>query len=166
MKLNDLLSSHKLKFREKLIEVLAKKNALNPEQVEAEYNDFIEQYIEDKYEQVEILIDRINKTERPVLLNIRRDKDVEDKCKICEANQPNVDEIAEKYGDSIEVIEASETKPDGGGLYHIIYHEDADEKKVPLTAVINRGEILKFWAGKTVDAVVYERFIKKIPSQE
>jgi len=39
--------------------------------------------------------------------------------------------------------------------------KEAEEKKLPLTAVINNGELLKFWAGKTVDANVYEIYINK-----
>jgi hypothetical protein len=157
-----LLQNHKEKFRTKLIEALAAKNSIAKEQVIAEHMDFIEQYIKDKYENVEKLIGRITKTERPILLSIRRDRLRGDKCKLCEANQPNIDEIVKKLGESIEVIELLEDRPDGGALYHIIFHEDAQEKKLPLTAIISRGEILKFWAGKTVESPVYERFLKKV----
>ena len=160
--LTDLLSNHKEKFRQKLIEALAKKNSLTPEQVIAEHSDFIEQYISDKYENVEQLIERINASLYPVLLNIRRDRMREDKCKLCDGNQANIDEIAKRYEGKIEVIEIPEEKPEGGALYNIIFHEDAPEKKLPLTAVISMGEILKFWAGKTVESAVYERYLKKI----
>ncbi|GFO98132.1 putative uncharacterized protein [groundwater metagenome] len=162
--LTKLLSNHKEKFREKLIEALSTKNSLTKEQVIAEYKDFIEQFITDKYENVEELISRITAAERPVLLSIRRDRSREDKCKLCEENQSNIDEIAKKYGDRVEVIEIFEDKPEGGALYHIIFHEDAQEKKLPLTAVISRGEILKFWAGKTVESAVYERYLRKVLS--
>ena len=158
--LTDLLSNHKEKFRQKLIEALAVKNSLTQEQVKVEYEDFIERYITDKYENVEELIRRITAAERPILLSIRRDRSREDKCKLCEGNQPNIDEIAQRYGDRIEVIEIPEEKPEGA-LYHIIFHEESKEKKLPLTAVIDRGEILKFWTGKTVEPAVYEIFIKK-----
>jgi len=158
--LSQLLSNHKEKFREKLIEALAKKNSLTQEQVIAEHRDFIEQYTAERYESVEQLITRINESHRPVLLSIRRDRMREDKCKLCEGNQPNIDEIAQRYGDRIEVIEIPEEKPEGA-LYHIIFHEESKEKKLPLTAVIDRGEILKFWTGKTVEPAVYQIFIKK-----
>ncbi len=115
----------------------------------------------DKYKNVEELICRMTAAKRPILLSIRRDRGREDKCKLCEGNQPNIDEISKKYGDRIELIEIYEDKPEGGALYNIIFHEDAPEKKLPLTAVISRGEILKFWAGKTVESAVYERYIKK-----
>jgi len=159
-----LLQNHKEKFRTKLIEALATKNSLTPEQVISDHKDFIEQYILDKYEGLEGLINKITEAERPILLSIRRDRSREDKCKLCEANQPNIDEIAKKYGDIIEVIELLEDNPEGGALYNIIFHEDAKEKKLPLTAVTSRGEILKFWAGKTVESAVYERFLKKVLS--
>lgn len=159
--LTDILYNHKEKFRQKLIEALASKNSLKQEEVKVEYKDFIEQYITDKYENVEELIRRITAAETPVLLSIRRDRAREDKCKLCEGNQPNIDEISKKYGDRIELIEIYEDKPEGGALYNIIFHEDAPDKKLPLTAIISKGEILKFWAGKTVEAAVYERYIKK-----
>lgn len=162
LNLTQLLSNHREKFRQKLIEALAAKNSLTQEQVIAEHNDFIEKYIADKYENVDGLIARIAGANRPILLSIRRDRAREDKCKLCEGNQPNIDEISKKYGDGIELIEMYEDKPEGGALYNIIFHEDAPEKKMPLTAVISRGEILKFWAGKTVEPAVYEMFIKKI----
>lgn len=159
-----LLQNHKEKFRTKLIEALATKNSLTPTQVISDHKDFIEQYIIDKYENVEGLINKITEAGRPILLSIRRDRSREDKCKLCEGNQPNIDEIAKKYGDRIEVIELLEDKPEGGALYHIIFHEDVQEKKLPLTAIISRGEILKFWAGKTVEPPVYERYLKKVLS--
>ena len=164
MTLAELMEAHKEKFRQKLIDAIANKNSLNLDEAAKEYKDFIVQYIADKYEPVERLIDRINKIERPVLLNIRRSRTREDKCKLCEANQPNIDELVKKYGDNIEVIEVTEDKPDGGALYHIIFHEESKEKKLPLTAVINRGEILKFWAGKSVEPAVYEMYLRKILS--
>jgi hypothetical protein len=165
MILTESLLAHKEKFRKKLIEALAKKYSLGHREVEEEHKEFIEQYVADKYEPVEQLIDRINGIERPVLLNIRRSRSREDKCKLCEANQPNIDEIEKKYGGRIEVIEVTEDKPEGGALYLIIYPEEEKEKKLPLTAVIKRGNILRFWAGKTVEPAVYEIYLKRILSQ-
>ncbi len=159
--LTQLLENHKEKFRQKLIEALAAKNSLTQEQVIIEHKDFIEQYIADKYENVDGLINRIAGAERPVLLSIRRDRAREDKCKLCEGNQPNIDEISKKYGDRIELIEIYEDKPEGGALYHMIFHEDTPEKKMPLTAVISGGEVMKFWAGKTVEPAVYDMFLRK-----
>jgi hypothetical protein len=159
LKLAQLLSNHRETFRHKFIEALAKNNALTAEQIMAEYKDLIEQYIDEKYEPIQCLIDRINEIKIPVLLNIRRDRMREDKCRICEANEPNIHAIEKKYGGSIEIFEVIEDRPEGA-LYHIIFHEEAEEKKLPLTAVIYKGELLKFWAGKTVDASVYERYVK------
>ena len=85
----------------------------------------------------------------------------EDKCKICESNEPNVRAIEEMYGDRIEIFEVIEDRPEGA-LYQIIFHEESEEKKLPLTGIIDRGDLIKFWAGKTVDAQVYERYFNKI----
>ena len=164
MDIKFLLQNHKEKFRTRLIEVLAAKNSITPKQVISEHKDFIDQYILEKYENLNWIINKISEAERPILLSIRRDRSREDKCKLCEANQINIDEIAKKYSNIIEVIELFEDKPEGGALYHIIFHEDAQEKKLPLTAIISRGDILKFWAGKTVEAAVYERYLKKVVS--
>jgi len=156
----DLIVNHKVGFRKKFIEVLARKNSCTPEDAEAEFKDFIEQYVDEKYMHIQKVIDRIIEIEKPVFINIRRDRMREDKCKICEGNEPNIHAIEKKYGNKIEIFEVIEDRPEGA-LYQIIFHEEAEEKKLPLTAVINKGELIKFWAGKTVDSAVYEQFIKK-----
>ena len=160
MNLTQLLSNHKETFRQKFTEALAKKKSRTPEQAAAEYEDFIEQYVDEKHKPVQQLVERINESKIPVFLNIRRDRMREDRCKLCEANESNIHAIEEKYGDRIEIFEVIEDRQEGA-LYQIIFHEEAEEKKLPLTAVISRGEILKFWAGKTVDANVYEIYINK-----
>lgn len=160
MKLAELLSNSKETFRQKFIEALAKKTSLTLEQAAAEHKDYIGQYVDKKYKHVERLVKRMSEIKLPVFLNIRRERMREDKCKICEANEPNVHAIEEKYGKNIEIFEVIEDRPEGV-LYQIIFHEEAEEKKLPLTAIISRGEVLKFWAGKTVDASVYERYINK-----
>jgi hypothetical protein len=160
MNLGDLLVTHKIGFRQKFIEVLARKNSCTPENAEAEFKDFIEQYVDEKYMHIQKVIDRIIEIEKPIFLNIRRDRMREDKCKICEGNEPNIHAIEKKYGSMIEIFEVIEDRPEGA-LYQIIFHEEAEEKKLPLTAVINKGELIKFWAGKTVDSAVYEQYIKK-----
>jgi hypothetical protein len=161
MKLSEVLQSHKEKFRQKFIEALAKKNSLSMEETESEFKNFIEHYVEDRYRLLEQLVERINEIKKPVFLIIRRDRMREDRCKICESNEPNVREIEKKYGDRIELFEVVEDRHEGA-LYQIIFHEEAEEKKLPLTAVINNGDILKFWAGKTVDASVYEMFLNRL----
>ncbi len=160
MNLTQLLSNHKAVFRQKFAEALAKKKSLTTEQALTDYRDFIEQYVDEKYKPVEKVIERINEVRVPVFLNIRRDRMREDRCKICEGNEPNVRAIGKKYGDKIELFEVIEDRKEGA-LYQIIFHEEAEEKKLPLTAVINGGELLKFWAGKTVEASVYEMYIDK-----
>jgi len=161
LNLIQLLINHKKSFKEKFIEALARKNSMTVEDVKSDLKDFIEQYVDEKYNPVTQVILRINEIEIPVFLNIRRDRMREDKCKICESNEPNVRVIGEKYGNRIEMFEIIEDRPEGV-LYQIIFHEESEEKKLPLTGVIYRGELIKFWAGKTVDAQVYERFFNKI----
>ena len=160
MNLTELLSNHREAFRQKFIEALAKKNSLTREETAIEFKDFIEQYVDEKYKHAKRLVNRINEIEKPVFLNIRRDRMREDKCKICESNEPNVKAIEKEYGESVEFFEVIEDMP-AGALYQVIFHEEAEEKKLPLTAVINRGEVLKFWAGKSVDAAVYRIYINK-----
>lgn len=164
MNLTRLLSNHKKTFKQKFIEVLAKKHSLTPEEVEADYRDFIDHYVEEKYRPVEKLVESINKIKKSVFLNIRRDRMREDKCKICEANEPNVHEIEKKYGKKIELFEVIEDRHEGA-LYQIIFHEEAEEKKLPLTAIISNGELLKFWAGKAVEPKVYEMYINRSLAQ-
>jgi hypothetical protein len=160
MSLSDLLKNHKIGFRKKFIDVLARKNSCSPEVAEVEFKDFIEQYVDEKYMHIKNVIDRIIEIEHPVFLNIRRSRLREDKCKICEGNEQNIQAIEKQYGNKIEIFEVIEDRPEGA-LYQIIFHEEAQEKKLPLTALIKKGKLIKFWAGKTVDTAVYEQYIKK-----
>jgi len=158
--LSQLLSTHKESFKQKFVEALAKKNSMTVEEVRVDFKAFIEQFVDEKYSQVSQVVKRINEIEIPVFLNIRRDRMREDKCKICESNEANIKAVEETYGNRIEIFEVIEDRPEGV-LYQIIFQEEGQEKKLPLTAIINKGEIIKYWAGKTVDAGVYERFINK-----
>ncbi|MCX9084378.1 MAG: hypothetical protein OIN87_06235 [Candidatus Methanoperedens sp.] len=160
MNLNNLLVTHKSVFRQKFIGLLAGKNSCTENEAEVEFKDFIDQFVDEKYIHISRVVEKINEMDRPVFLNIRRDRMREDRCKICEGNEPNIHAIEKKYGSSIELFEVIEDRPEGA-LYQIIFQEDAEEKKLPLTALIDKGELIKFWAGKTVDPVVYERYIKK-----
>lgn len=163
MNLNTLLSNHKSLFRKRLVNLLAEKNSFTVEQVESGLQDFIEQFISEKYTAPTQLIEKINNIQRPVLLNIRRGREEgDDFCKICHANQPNVDKVVEKYGERIEMVETNVDKPDGASLYQIIFYEEAENKMVPLTAVINKGEVLKFWTGVEVKPQEYESYFDKL----
>jgi hypothetical protein len=160
LNLTQLLSAHKESFKQKFIEALARKNSITVDEARKDFKDFIDQFVDEKYINISKVIERINEIERPVFINIRRDRMREDRCKICEGNEQNIHAIEKKYGRNIEIFEIIEDRPEGA-LYQIIFHEEAEEKKLPLTAVINKGELIKFWAGKTVDAAVYEQYIKK-----
>ncbi len=161
MNLTQLLINHKESFKEKFIEALARKNSMTVEDVRTDFKDFIEQYVDEKYNPISQVVQRINEIEIPVFLIIRRDRMREDKCKICESNESNVMVIEEKYGNRIEIFEVIEDRPEGA-LYQIIFHEESEEKKLPLTGVIDRGDLKRFWAGKTVDPSVYGRLINNI----
>jgi len=158
--LTQLLSAHKESFKQKFIEALARKNSMTVDEASKDFKDFIDQFVDEKYIQISKVIEMINKIEKPVFLNIRRDRMREDRCKICEGNEPNIHAIEKKYDNLIEIYEVIEDRPEGV-LYQIIFQEEAEEKKLPLTAVIHKGELIKFWAGKTVDTTVYEQYIKK-----
>jgi hypothetical protein len=160
LNLTQLLSAHKESFKQKFIEALARKNSMTVDEARNDFKDFINKFVDEKYIHISKVIDRIIEIETPVFLNIRRDRMREDKCKICEGNEPNILAIEKKYGNNLEIFEVIEDRPEGA-LYQIIFHEEAEEKKLPLTAVINKGELIKFWAGKTVDVAVYEQYIKK-----
>jgi hypothetical protein len=160
LNLTQLLSAHKESFKQKFIEALARKNSMTVEEARTDLKDFIDQFVDEKYIWISKVIDRINEIEKPVFLDIRRDRLREDRCKICEGNEPNIHAIEKKYGNKIEIFEIIEDRPEGA-IYQIIFHEEAEEKKLPLTALINKGELIKFWAGKTVDTAVYEQYIKK-----
>ncbi len=161
MDLVQLLANHKESFRQKFEEAIAKKNSMTVSQARSDFRDFIEHYIDEKYSPISSVVKRIGEIKIPVLLDIRRDRMRQDKCKICEGNELNIRTTGKKYGDRIEIFEIVEGRPEGA-LYQIIFHEEADEKKLPLTAIINNGNIIKFWAGKTVDAVVYERYLNEL----
>ncbi len=161
MNFEELLTNHKKAYKQRLTDALAKKNSMTSEEAAIDFKDFIAQYVTDKYSVVTRVVKEINGIEIPVLLNIRRDRMREDKCRICESNEPNISAIGRKYGNRVKIFEVAEDKPEGA-LYQIIYYEEAKDKKLPLTAIINRGEIIKYWAGKTVDAIVYERYLNRI----
>ncbi|MDL5503529.1 MAG: hypothetical protein QSU88_09960, partial [Candidatus Methanoperedens sp.] len=112
MNLTDLLAAHKESFKQRFIEALAKKNSMTVDEVRTGFKPFIEQFTDEKYNEVSKVVKRINEIETPVFLNIRRDRMREDKCKICEGNEPNIHEIREKYGNVIEIFEVIEDRPE------------------------------------------------------
>ena len=93
-----LLSIHKESFKQKFIEALAKKNSMTVDEVKSDFKAFIEQFVDEKYNKISQVVLRINEIEIPVFLNIRRDRMREDKCKICEGNEPNIRVIEKNMG--------------------------------------------------------------------
>ena len=77
------------------------------------------------------------------------------------ANESNIQALSEIYGDSIRIFEISEDNP-SGSLHHVLFPgAPGEDKKLPLTAVIYNGNIIRAWAGKAIDKAVYVSMIKK-----
>ena len=121
MNLTQLLSEHKGSYKQKFIEALARKNSMTVDKAGKDFKDFIEQFVDEKYMHIQKVIDRIIEIEKPIFLNIRRDRMREDKCKICEGNELNIHAIEKKYGSKIEIFEVIEDRPEGA-LYQIIFY--------------------------------------------
>lgn len=162
MQLTEYLDKHKDMFRRKIIEKLSKDYSISAEQVSKEFADAIENFMKNKYHPIEPVVSEIYKIDKPIILVIRRDRSREDKCKICESNEPILISLGSKYQDKIKIFEISEDNPEGR-LYHIIYQDyvKQEEKLLPLIAIIYKGDIRKYWAGKTIELSVYDRYLKE-----
>ena len=130
---------------------------MSMEQVAEEHGDVIERYIQEKYKGVEQVVSKILGFKRPVVLNIRRDPCSDDVCMICERDQPNIEELQRLYGDRIVFYDIFDSSPEGA-LYHIIYQGEG-EKLLPLTAVIHKGEVKKYWSGRPVEIEEYCEYL-------
>lgn len=161
MNLKKILDDHKQSFRTQLVEFLALKHSITTDEVRSQFGDSIENMIVSKYAPLEQAAGAICASPIPVVLNIRRDRQREDACKICESNEPNIRALDEKYGDSISIFEITEDSP-AGALYHVLFKGSPDEdRKLPLTAVIHNCDVKRVWSGKAVDVPVYSGLIKK-----
>jgi hypothetical protein len=159
--LHEILNDHKKNFKTKIKDSLAQKHSISSDDVIKHFGASIENMIQSKYMPLELAVDTICTTPKPVVLNIRRDRQREDTCKICESNERNIQALDEKFGDSISIFEISEDSP-AGVLYHVLFQGAPDEdKKLPLTAVIHNCSVNRVWAGKAVQSSVYTNHIKK-----
>ena len=77
---------------------------------------------------------------------------------ICERDQPNIEELRQLYGNRIVFLDVYDSSP-GGTLYHIIHRSGECEKLLPLTAVIHRGELIKYWSGRPVEVEEYQEYL-------
>lgn len=159
--LQKILNEHRQSFKIRLVESLAAKHSISSDEVMEQFGDRVDNMVGSRYAPLEQVVEAICAVPKPVLLNIMRDRQREDTCKICLANEANIRVVDEKYGDSISIFEISEDSP-AGALYQVLFQGAPDEdKKVPLTAIIHNCDVKRVWAGKSVDSSVYASRIKK-----
>jgi len=159
--LYEILDGHKNSFRIKIVESLASQHSISNDAVIEQFNDNIENMIKSRYNTLEQAVDAICSAGKPVVLNLRRDRQREDTCKICESNEPNIEALDQMFRDSICIFEISEDSP-AGALYHVLFQgAPDDDQKLPLTAVIHNCDVKRVWAGKAVETTVYASLIKK-----
>ena len=164
LNLKKKLDEHRQSFKTRLIESLAVRHSISSDEVLIQFGDNVDNVLESRYAPLELAVETICAISTPVLLNIRRDRQREDTCKICQINEPNIQAVDEKYGDSISIFEISEDTP-AGALYHVLFQGAPDEdKKLPLTAIIYNCDLKRVWAGKSVDSSVYVNLINKVLS--
>ncbi|MEA2074459.1 MAG: hypothetical protein U9O85_01805 [Euryarchaeota archaeon] len=160
MHLKDLVARHQHEFKQKVAQVFSEEYEMSVEQVLKKHGEVIAQYIQEKYRDVERAVSTILKSQRPVVLSIRRDPCSEEVCMICERDQPNIEDLRQLYGNRIVFLDVYDSSPEGT-LYHIIHRsgEDEGEKLLPLTAVIHRGELIKYWSGRPVEVEEYWEYL-------
>jgi hypothetical protein len=159
MQLRDLVSEHQQVFTQKVVQILAAKHELSVENVLKRYDEVITRYVQGKYQGVERAVSRILECKRPVVVSIRRDPCSEDVCIICERDMPNIRELQQLYGDRIAFIDFYDSSPEGA-LYHIINRSSEGEKLLPLTAIVQNGEVLKYWSGRPVEVKEYREYLE------
>ena len=157
MHLKDLVAQHQHEFKQKVTQVFAEKYEMSIEQVIKEYETVVELYIQGIYKDIEQAVSSVLESKRPVVLSIRRDPCSEDVCMICEQDQSNIEKLRRLYADRIVFFEIFDSSPEGA-LYHII-HQGEGEKLLPLTAVIHRGELIKYWSGRPIEVEEYRERI-------
>jgi hypothetical protein len=157
MDLRALVSQHQQAFKQKVVHAFAAKHSMSIERVLEVYEDEIERYIREKYRGVEPAVSEIHEFKRPVVLNIRRDPCSDNVCMICERDQPNIEELQLLYGDRLVFYAIYDGSPEGA-LYHVI-HQGEGEKLLPLTAIIHRGEVKKYWSGRPVKVEEYREYL-------
>ncbi len=161
MNLNKILDEHRQSFKTRVVESLADKHSISCDEVLVQLGDSVDNLLESRYAPLKQAVEAICAIPKPVLLNIRRDRQREDICKICQANEAKIRAVDEMYGDSISIFEISEDSPEGA-LYHVLFQGAPDaDKKLPLTAIIHNCDVKRVWAGKSVDSSVYASLIKK-----
>ncbi len=160
MNLKTLVSQHQQAFKQKVVQTFAVKYSMSMEQVLKEHEEVIERYVQGKYKGVKQAVSKIAGFKRPVVLNIIRDPCSDDVCMICERDQPHIEELQRLYGDRIGFYDIYDSSPEGA-LYHII-HRGEGEKLLPLTAIIHKGEVKKYWSGRPVEVEEYQEYLDSL----
>lgn len=160
MNLRALVAQHQQTFKQKVAEALAAKYSMSIEQVLTKHEDVIERYVQERYQGVEQVVSRILSYKRPVVLSIRRDPCSDDVCMICERDQSHIEELRRLYGDQTDFYEIFDSSPEAA-IYHVIYQSEG-EKLLPLTAVIYKGEVKKYWSGRSVEVAEYREFLDRL----
>jgi len=109
--LQKILDEHRQSFKTRLVESLSNKHSISCDEVLVQFGDSLNNLLESRYAPLEQAVEAICAVPKPVLLNIRRDRQREDICKICQANEANIRAVDEMYGDSISIFEISEDSP-------------------------------------------------------
>jgi len=131
--LQKILDEHRRSFKTRLVKSLAAKHSISCDEVMEQLGDSVNNLVESRYAPVKQVVEAICAVPKPVLLNIMRDRQREDTCKICLANEANIQVVDEKYGDSISIFEISEDSP-AGALYHVLFQDaPGEDKKLPTT---------------------------------
>lgn len=154
------MAQHQQTFKQKVAEALAAKYSMSIEQVLTKHEDVIERYVQERYQGVEQAVSRILSYKRPVVLSIRRDPCSGDVCWICERDQTHIEELRRLYGDQTDFYEIFDSSPEAA-IYHVIYQSEG-EKLLPLTAVIYKGEVKKYWSGRSVEIEEYREFLDRL----
>ncbi|MCW3132748.1 MAG: hypothetical protein N2V78_00195 [Methanophagales archaeon] len=157
MNLKALVSQHQQGFKQKVMQTLSAKHSMSMEQVVEEHGDVITRYVQEKYKGIEQAVSKILEFKRPVVLSIRRDPCSDDVCMICERDQPNIKELQRLYGDRVVFYEIYDSSSEGA-LYHVI-HQGEGEKLLPLTAIIHKGEVKRYWSGRPVEVEEYRQYL-------
>lgn len=162
MDLREILYQHKESFKSKIVESFSHQHSIPTEEVMGQFGDNIEILVTSRYASLEQTVDDICAVKKPVVLNIMRDRQREDKCKICESNEPNIQALDQMHGSAISIFEISEDSA-AGAIYHVLFTgAPDDDKKLPLTAVIHNCDVKRVCAGKAVETLVYTGLIRKV----
>ncbi len=157
MNLKACVYQHQQAFKHKVVEALAEKYSMSVEQVLDKNKEVLERYVRERYKGVMQAVSKIQEYKRPVVLSIRRDPCSDDVCSICKRDQPHIEELKRLYGDRADFYDIFDSSPEAA-IYHVIY-QNKGEKLLPLTAIIYKSEVKKYWSGRPVELEQYRKYL-------